>query len=146
MHFPSGPFTVVISAQGSEMLPGAAHFILYLLMLYLAGIKTEKQFFRVIKNENERKETQRQATCPRYLFFSLTALLQTIFCGALYIQPMISTYYWSQKIHASLLISSEMQESCHATQLTEVQRSSRKKNSHIRKIWKCLHKTCNMKQ
>jgi len=36
VHFPSGPFTVVISAQGTEMLPGAAYFIPFLLILYLA--------------------------------------------------------------------------------------------------------------
>lgn len=53
------------------MLPGAAHFILYLLMLYLAGTKTEKQFFRVIKHENERRHRDKQLVQDTFSSLSL---------------------------------------------------------------------------
>lgn len=59
------------------MLPGAAYFILFLLMLYLAGALTEKRFFRVIRHKKERREMKRPTTCPIYLFF-LSSLIASV--------------------------------------------------------------------
>lgn len=39
-------------------------------------------FFRVIRHKEETRETQRQTTCPIYVFFSLASLLQLIFSDA----------------------------------------------------------------